>query len=129
MFFLAFFGWVLLKDGYAVDATTGAIVMEPMKYLHNYLSMPLLLVLTVAAWPRLKALPTLLRRNPYLVFAVVYALAFILAFSGFANFGILARQRVLMVPFFLVLLARRLRSISVSSTPRSPGWWSSAGCS
>ena len=47
VFFLAFFGWVLLKDGYAVDATTGAIVMEPMKYLHNYLSMPLLLVLTV----------------------------------------------------------------------------------
>lgn len=38
---------MLLKDGYAVDATTGAIVMEPMKYLHNYLSMPLLLVLTV----------------------------------------------------------------------------------
>lgn len=47
VFFLAFFGWVLLKDGYAVDATTGAIVMEPMKYLHNYMSMPLLLVLTV----------------------------------------------------------------------------------
>lgn len=47
VFFLAFFGWVLLKDGYAVDATTGAIVMEPLKYLHNYLSMPLLLVLTV----------------------------------------------------------------------------------
>ena len=47
VFFLAFFGWVLLKDGYAVDATTGSIVMEPMKYLHNYLSMPLLLVLTV----------------------------------------------------------------------------------
>lgn len=65
----------------------------------------LLLVLTVAAWPRLKTLPTLLRRNPWLVFAVVYALAFIIAFSGFSNFGILARQRVLMIPFFLVLLA------------------------
>lgn len=64
-----------------------------------------LLVLTVAAWPRLKALPTLLRRNPWLVFAVVYSLAFIIAFAGFANFGILARQRVLMIPFFLVLLA------------------------
>lgn len=64
-----------------------------------------LLILTVVAWPRLKALPTLMRRNPWLVFAVVYALAFIMAFSGFANFGILARQRVLMIPFFLVLLA------------------------
>lgn len=64
-----------------------------------------LMVLTLAAWPRLKALPTLLRRNPWLVFAVVYTLAFIIAFSGFSNFGILARQRVLMIPFFLVLLA------------------------
>ena len=63
------------------------------------------MVLTLAAWPRLKALPTLLRRNPWLVFAVVYMLAFIIAFAGFSNFGILARQRVLMIPFFLVLLA------------------------
>ena len=61
--------------------------------------------LTLAAWPRLKALPTLLRRNPWLVFALVYVLAFIIAFAGFSNFGILARQRALMIPFFLVLLA------------------------
>jgi hypothetical protein len=65
----------------------------------------MLLVLTLAAWPRLSGLPTLLRRNPWLVFAVVYTLAFVIAFSGFSNFGILARQRVLMIPFFLVLLA------------------------
>ena len=65
----------------------------------------ILLALTIAAWPRLKSLPTLLRRNPWLVFAVVYTLAFVVAFSGFSNFGILARQRVLMIPFFLVLLA------------------------
>ena len=31
--------------------------------------------------------------------------AFICAFAGFGNFGILARQRVLMLPFFLILLA------------------------
>lgn len=65
----------------------------------------LLLVLTIAAWPRLRRLPSLLRANPYLVFALIYALGFIVAFAGFANFGILARQRVLMLPFFLVLLA------------------------
>lgn len=62
-------------------------------------------VLTIMAWPRLKALPRLLKRNPYLVFAVVYVLAFTTAFAGFSNFGILARQRVLMLPFFLVLMA------------------------
>ncbi len=45
--FLAFFVHLLVKDGYAVDAQTGLIVMEPMKYLHNFLAMPVLLVLTL----------------------------------------------------------------------------------
>lgn len=45
--FLAFFVRLLVKDGYAVDAQTGLIVMEPMKYLHNFLAMPVLLVLTL----------------------------------------------------------------------------------
>ena len=46
--FFAFFIRLLLKDGYAVDATTSAIVMEPMKYLHNYLCMWPLAVMTIA---------------------------------------------------------------------------------
>lgn len=46
VFFLAFFVRLLLKDGYAVDSQ-GVILMEPMKYLHNYLAMPLLAVLTL----------------------------------------------------------------------------------
>lgn len=46
--FLTFFVRLLLKDGYAVDAATGVVSLEPMKYLHNYLAMPLLVVLTLA---------------------------------------------------------------------------------
>lgn len=46
VFFLAFFVRLLLKDGYAVDAQ-GVVFMEPMKYLHNYLAMPLLAVFTL----------------------------------------------------------------------------------
>ena len=64
-----------------------------------------LLGLTLASWPRLRQLPGTMRRNPFVLFCVVYTLSFIVAFSTFANFGILARQRVLMLPFFLVLLA------------------------
>lgn len=45
--FLAFFIRVLVKDGYAVDPSTGMVFMEPMKYLHNYLAMWPLVVLTV----------------------------------------------------------------------------------
>lgn len=64
-----------------------------------------LIALSIKSMPRLRSLPRLLRRSPYLVFALVYTLAFIFAFAGFANFGILARQRVLMLPFYLMLLA------------------------
>ena len=45
--FLAFFIRTMLKDGYAVDPATGVVFMEPMKYLHNYLNMWTLAVLTV----------------------------------------------------------------------------------
>jgi hypothetical protein len=39
------------------------------------------------------------------VFSVIYVLLFIIAFSSFANFGLLARERVQLYPLFLVLLA------------------------
>lgn len=45
--FLAFFVRTLLKDGYAVDAATGLVSMEPMKYLNNYLHMWYLALLCV----------------------------------------------------------------------------------
>ena len=45
--FLAFFVHLLVKDGYAVDDQTGLSAMEPMKYLHNFLAMPVLIVLTL----------------------------------------------------------------------------------
>ena len=47
VFFLAFFVRTLVKDGYAVDPTTGVVFMQPMKYLHNYLNLWPLAVLTV----------------------------------------------------------------------------------
>ena len=48
IFFLAFLVRTLLKEGFAVDPSTGIIVMEPMKYLHNLIAMwPLLIVFAV----------------------------------------------------------------------------------
>ena len=64
-----------------------------------------LVVLAARALPRIRRLPALMARNPYVTFCVVYVSSFVWAFSGFGNFGILARQRVLMIPLFLVLLA------------------------
>jgi hypothetical protein len=45
-----------------------------------------------------------MRRQPYLAFSFVYVALFIVAFSGIANFGLLARERVQMLPFFLIFL-------------------------
>ncbi len=85
-------------------------------------------VLLVLAWRsrhRLLAIPRLLRRVPYVAFAAAYTVGFIFAFSTFGNFGILARQRVQLFPFALVLLAVPLatvpaRSSAVSSPEEIP---------
>lgn len=45
VFFLAFFIHVLLKDGFAYDASTGVVLMAELKYLHNLLEQPSVLVL------------------------------------------------------------------------------------
>jgi hypothetical protein len=45
------------------------------------------------------------RRRPYIAFVLVYLALFVFAFSTIANFGILARERTQLLPFFLVLLA------------------------
>jgi hypothetical protein len=45
------------------------------------------------------------RAQPLIAFAGVYTVAFCLAFSSVGNFGILSRQRVQVLPAFLLLLA------------------------
>jgi hypothetical protein len=65
----------------------------------------LLIALTWQARRRILGGLRMLRSQPYLVFALTYLLLFVLVFSGFSNFGILVRQRSLVLPAFLVFLA------------------------
>jgi hypothetical protein len=65
----------------------------------------LLLCLTVARSPTIWRAVRHLRRRPYVAFVVVYMAGFVVAFASIANFGILARERVQLLPFFFVLLA------------------------
>jgi hypothetical protein len=44
-----------------------------------------------------------MRRQPYLAFALAYTVMFIVAFSSFANFGLLVRERVQVLPFVVAL--------------------------
>jgi cytochrome d ubiquinol oxidase subunit II len=45
VFFLLFVGLILTKDGFAVNRNTGLVFMEPFKYLHNLIEMPIVLIL------------------------------------------------------------------------------------
>ncbi|MFF4651581.1 hypothetical protein [Streptomyces sp. NPDC001380] len=64
-----------------------------------------LLAVFVRSWPRLRQVPRLVLRRPYMAFTVVYALLFCWAFSSINNLGILSRERVQVLPLVLVLLA------------------------
>jgi cytochrome d ubiquinol oxidase subunit II len=48
VFFLFFVISLLLSEGFAVNPATGAITIEKYKYLHNFLQMPVVLVLFLA---------------------------------------------------------------------------------
>jgi hypothetical protein len=64
-----------------------------------------LLALTVWRLPWVIAALKTMRRQPFVAFALVYGALYVLAYSGVANFGILVRQRVLLLPLFIVFLA------------------------
>lgn len=64
----------------------------------------LLLGLVVTGRRRLLSWLRTVPKRPYLVYAVVFALVFVVAFSYIGNFGILARQRVQMMPLALTMI-------------------------
>ena len=76
-----------------------------IQVLITALESTVLLVLTVRRIRPIGRAVRSFRRLPYVTFVVVYGLLFIVAFSSIGNFGILARERCQLLPFFLVLLA------------------------
>ncbi|MDR1517357.1 MAG: cytochrome d ubiquinol oxidase subunit II [Dysgonamonadaceae bacterium] len=44
VFFLTFLIWTLVAEGFAVDPATKVVSMEPLKYLNNFIQMPIVLV-------------------------------------------------------------------------------------
>lgn len=56
-----------------------------------------------------------LRRRPYIAFALVYVMLFIVAFSSVSNFAILTRERVQLFPLYLALFAVPRLSKAVNS--------------
>ena len=64
-----------------------------------------LLGVAVVGWRRLAGGVRLMVRRPYLVYVATFSLGFVVAFSYIANFGILARQRTVMVALMMAFLA------------------------
>ncbi|AXI76663.1 hypothetical protein [Peterkaempfera bronchialis] len=89
-----------------------------------------LLIVFIRSWPRLRQVPRLFVRRPYMAFTVVYTLLFCWAFSSINNMGILSRERVQVLPLVLVLLVIP-RPPAVRPLPRQravewlaePGQW------
>lgn len=48
IFFLTFAVWLMLRDGFAVNPDTKEIFMQPYKYLHNLIEMPVIFVTFLA---------------------------------------------------------------------------------
>ncbi len=48
VFFLFFVISILVAEGYAVDVTSGKVSLEKFKYLHNFLQLPVILILFLA---------------------------------------------------------------------------------
>ena len=64
-----------------------------------------LLVIFARSWRRFKGFHRTLRRWPYFAFCTAYLFLFVFAFSSIANFGILARQRVQVLPMIFAIAA------------------------
>ena len=64
-----------------------------------------LLGLMVASRRRFRQALRMMWRRPFIAFAFTYSLMFIIAFSSFGNFGLLARQRSQLFPLALVFFA------------------------
>jgi hypothetical protein len=64
-----------------------------------------LLILTILRLGSILEALKSMRRQPYIALAIAFAGLFVIAFSAIGNFGILARERVQLLPFYLILLS------------------------
>jgi hypothetical protein len=62
-------------------------------------------ILIITSLRRLRLVWRAGRQRAYVILCTVYSLAFIYAFAALANLGLITRERTLMLPYLLVLLA------------------------
>lgn len=78
-----------------------------------------LLALICLSMGRLRHLPSFAIKRPFVMMCLPYIVLFVIGFATFGNFGILARQRVQVYPFVLVLVCLPVRGFDrTESRPR-----------
>ena len=93
-------------------ASVGTVLFRPFpnetgnaQALITALESSFLLILSFARLRWMLAAVRSMRRQPYVICMIAFTFGSILALSSIANFGILARERVLLLPAYLILLA------------------------
>ncbi len=79
------------------EATTPATLVSSVESL-------LLMILFIGRFPTIIRNLARIRFHPYMLFVTLYTVGFVVAFSAIFNLGILARQRVQVLPFLLAAL-------------------------
>lgn len=94
-----------------IPAATLKVLFRPLIYegtsppvLLSAVDGTILLLVVVWRMPWIWRNKGMLRKNPLLLFSFFYTGGFIIAFSAMLNLGILSRQRVQVLPFFLALV-------------------------
>ncbi|MGA2837454.1 MAG: hypothetical protein ABSF84_12735 [Acidimicrobiales bacterium] len=59
----------------------------------------------IASYRQLRILPRTAFARPYVMMCLVYSIGFIYAFAALGNLGLIYRERVMLLPFLMVLLA------------------------
>ena len=117
-------------DGRSISdlpAAAVAVLFRPFPYeasnaqtLFASLEGVVLIVLVARSGRSFRAVPRMVLQVPYVALVATYTIGFIIAFSSFGNFGILARQRVQLFPFALVLLALTERQVDQPERGQPP---------
>jgi hypothetical protein len=114
---------IIVRTPVQIPAATASVLFRPFPWEANTVGglisageAALVLALFVLSWKRLRRWPGSAWRRPILIYASVYCLMFVVAFSSIGNAGILARQRSQMLPLLFVAFA-----VPVTR------WWSTSG--
>jgi hypothetical protein len=110
----------------------GTVLFRPLPFeagdpqvLMSALESTVLLVVVIVRFRWVAAAVRSIRRQPYVAFLTAFLIGGIIVLASVANFGILARQRTLILPAMLILISippSRHRTPVHGTEPREPAW-------